>query len=314
MSTDMINLGDDQLPAHLRDQAAADNNDLSQGTSLGFPVISYKGKTWAVVTGGEREMFLNADGDPRSSIQIIIIKASPDLSKVYYASGYTEGSTEPPDCFSNDGATPSVEASEPQADKCALCPKNQWGSRISEAGKKGKACSDYRRMAVVPAGGHDDGSPAHLLRVPPASLKGLVKYSKALDKRQLSYAAVVTKVSFEKEAATPQLVFEAVSYISEDQLHYINELREDTDALEAILASGHGIELEPRDAPAGDDPTAALDNAPQAEPTPKPKKAPAKKAKKPEPKVEDVEVEDVEEDTSASALLDQLDSELGFDD
>jgi hypothetical protein len=127
------------LPAHIAAAFGGNtlNSDLRQGVSAGYPIISYKGKSWALVQNGERNLITRGgDGhdadDPASSIAVVIVKANPHLNKVYYPDGYEEGSTERPICHSNDSITPAPDAQEPQAKRCAVCPHNQWGSKITE--------------------------------------------------------------------------------------------------------------------------------------------------------------------------------------
>ena len=88
------------LPAHIA-ALASSNNDLTGGVGAGgFPVISYKGKVWHIVDGDSRELVTNSEGDPASSLELVVIRANPNLSKVYYAKGYEEGSNEKPTCYS----------------------------------------------------------------------------------------------------------------------------------------------------------------------------------------------------------------------
>lgn len=203
------------LPAHLQASfGSIQNTELTTGVSGGYAVLSIKGKTWALSEGGTREVIRRDDGDPASSIEVVIIKANPNLSKVYYTGGYTEGSDEKPACYSNDGHAPALDAMSPQCVSCAACPHNQWGSRISENGSKGKACADSRRIAVVPSGQLDRPM---LLRVPAATLKDLSVYADLLTRRSAPYQAVVTKIGFEPALAHPKLTFKAVRWLSAEE-------------------------------------------------------------------------------------------------
>lgn len=209
------------VPAHIRESFGGieSNNDLASGVVAGgYPVISYKGNRWHVVEGGNRTLITNEDGDPRSSIEVVILKSNPNLSKIYYEGGYEEGSTAKPTCYSNDGVGPTSDAAEPQANKCAVCPHNAWGSRITENGSKGKSCADLRRIAVAPSG---DLSKPMLLRIPAASLKELSQYAEMLNRRKAPYSAVVTKIGFDPEVAYQKMKFRAVRWLDEAELETI---------------------------------------------------------------------------------------------
>jgi hypothetical protein len=219
MSTQVTTLDNLQLPARLRGAAVPAvieaNNDLFSGAGMTFPVLSYKGKVWHIVEGDERNLVAHPDtGDPLSSIEVVLLKANPAKSKVFYASGYVEGSSEKPDCFSNDGIVPDPQAKSKQAATCEGCPNNVWGSRISDNGNKTKACSDSKRVAVAPAGEIDNPM---LLRVPPASLKDLQAYGAMLSKRGIPYNEVVTRVGFDHTVAHPQLEFKFVRFLTDEE-------------------------------------------------------------------------------------------------
>ena len=207
------------LPAFLKKvDVAALNSDLTAHAGGGFPVISIKGKVFAVVRDGEREVLRNPK-DPDSaatSLDVVLLKANKGTSKVFYIKGYDKDSSEgqKPDCYSNDGVEPAADAQNKQAKKCATCAHNQWGSRVSEKGAtKGKACADAVRMAVAPAGQIND---AMLLRVPPASIKALGEYGQMLAKRGVGYNMVVTKIGFDLQAESPKLTFSAVGLLDDD--------------------------------------------------------------------------------------------------
>jgi hypothetical protein len=218
--------GSKNLPSFLKQVNVADlNADLTSHAGGGFPVISIKGKAFAVVRDGERTLLRNPK-DPESaatSLDVVLLKVNKGTSKVFYLKGYDKDTSEgqKPDCYSADGIAPAADADNPQAKKCATCPHNQWGSRVSEKGAtKGKACSDTVRMAVAPAGQLNDPM---LLRVPPASIKALGEYGQALAKRGVGYNMVVTKVAFDMEAESPKLTFKPVGLLDDDGWSQVQE-------------------------------------------------------------------------------------------
>lgn len=231
------------VPAHIarRFHDVASNNDLSANVGNGgFPVISYKGKVWHVVRGDERILVANEEGDPKSSIEVVILKANPHLSKIYYSSGYEEGSSAKPDCYSNDGVGPARDAQSPQSNKCAICPHNAWGSRVTENGAKGKSCSDSRRLAVAPVG---DLENPMLLRIPAATLKELTVYADLLNRRKAPYQAVVTKIGFDHTVAHQKLTFKALRWLNDEEADLVAEVC-DRDVIRSIVGLEADLELE----------------------------------------------------------------------
>lgn len=212
-----------QLPAHLQAMQDISSDDLISGAGGGFPIISIKGKVFHQVRGGERTLITRAgtDDEPAAAIEVVVLRANPALSKTYYTGGYTDGAEDKPTCYSNDGIAPAQDAQEPQAQKCATCPHNQWGSKISENGSKVKACSDFRRLAVAPIAQLNDPM---LLRVPAASLKALKEYGDVLKKRGVKYPSVLTKIGMDFSVAHPQLTFKPVAFLNEAQANQVVEM------------------------------------------------------------------------------------------
>ncbi len=210
-----------QLPAFLA-QAQTDNTDLANHASQGFPSISIKGKVFTIVSGGERHVLPNPKDpeSPATRINVVIVKACPDKSKTYYASGFKDGATgeeAKPTCFSNNGKTPDAASLERQCETCAACKWNVFGTSRGADGTvgKGKACADFVRIVVCTP---DDPETLYLLRVPPASIKALGELSKTLNARKVPYQGVVTEISFDMKEATPRLVFTPRGFVADAAL------------------------------------------------------------------------------------------------
>lgn len=278
-----------QLPAWLAQEAASSASELTAGVGAGFPVMSIKGKVFALVSGGERTPLMNPNDndEPATSINVVILKANPKLSKVFYASGYTEGSDAKPDCFSHDGERPDPSVEKPQCKTCAACPKNEWGSKITEDGKKGKACADSRRIAIANV---DDIDNPILLRVPAATLRPLAEYGQALAQRNVPYSAVLTKIGFDRDAASPKLTFKATGFLEREQYEQVKAVAAG-DVVASIL--GKAGEAPVADAVTEEDTAAAkAAEKPKAEPKAEAKPAKAEKPKaEPKPEVTADEVE-----------------------
>lgn len=213
------------LPAYLQNTDIAEiNADVTGHAGSGFPVISLKGKVFAIVRDGDRKILPNPKDpeSPATSIDVVLLKVNKLTSKVYYAKSYSEDAEGvKPDCFSTDGLKPDASVDEPQSKSCATCKWNEWGSKISDNNSKGKACQDSVRLAVAEPGLVND---PYLLRVPPASIRALGEYGQTLSKRGIAYNMAVTKISFDIESPTPKLVFKGVGLIDESTYAQVQEV------------------------------------------------------------------------------------------
>jgi hypothetical protein len=178
------------------------------------------------------------EDDPAASLEVVILKANPHLSKLFYANGYEEGAAEKPTCYSNDGVAPAADAQEKQATKCAICPHNQWGSRVTENGSRGKACTDLRRLAVAPIG---ELELPMLLRVPAGTLRDLANYADLLNRRKAPYQAVVTKIAFDHTVAHQKLTFKANRWLSEEEAEIVARTLE-KDVINQIVGAGAPVD------------------------------------------------------------------------
>lgn len=209
-------------------------------------------------------------------LSVILIAARHTLSKRYYAEKYTTGSLEAPDCSSRDSVTPDV--ADPIHHNCTHCPKNQWGSRITEAGKEGKACSDYKRVVLWPVELSEDplvlDIAATSLKAPKGQKHTVLMfgdYMTQLAKHGMDPTQVVTKVSF-TDAEYPQLSFTFERYVDEDEWLRVQELRESDDVNTCIdeeLFETEG-EVEDAEPPKTEKPKTTRTRKPKAEPEPEP--------------------------------------------
>lgn len=277
-----------QLPAHLQGVVGQEVFDeLSGGVSSGFPVISYKGKVWKVKSGGETQPYLNADGDPMPSLEVVMLRSNNLPSKTYYKGSYAEGDNSKPDCWSSDGVRPDSGVPQKVHELCASCPMNVWGSKQTDQGKSTKACQDVRRVAVaflyqleeVAAGKRDlKDVDVMLLRVPPASLNPLKDYAeRVLKPKGIPYYVLATKIGFDAEAAYPKFTFKGLRFLNEDEFKASSELRESEEAKRVLNESAEYADA----GNTGEGSEAGVAVAPAAPEAPTP--APAKAKPKPVP-------------------------------
>lgn len=268
------------LPAYLRADPSDLNTDLTAHAGAGFPVISIKGKVFTEVRNGERTVIPNPkDPDsPASYIEVVMIKANKNNSKVWYAKGFDEKAEQKkPDCYSPDGITPAADSENKQSTKCATCKRNVWGGKITDSGKKAKECQDSVRLAIAKPDLLED---PYLLRVPPASIRVLGEYGQMLAKRGVKYNAVLTRISFDPDEATPKLVLKPVGFVDERAYKKVLEVAE-SDVVKNILGSVDFVAEE------------GAAETPQAEQKPEPAKQAAKQAEVVITKAKTVSTEEV---------------------
>lgn len=126
------------------------------------------GKSAVLTDTGSRGRFfstragvLQFDDAPLPGNQMCVIIGAWCLENVYYEDAFDPDNRAPPTCFAfckdpdlKDEMGPDPEhlkddAFTMQSDDCASCEQNQWGSA---AKGRGKACSNRRRLACLPAG------------------------------------------------------------------------------------------------------------------------------------------------------------------
>lgn len=126
----------------------ATTSDLAEAfASKTFPRIGTKDNRFWVVTQDGTQMPVNQI-DPATGyfLDLVVIASNPAITKNWYAEAYQADAAEAPDCYSTDGIAPDPASASPQAQHCAACPHNAFGSADNG---KGKACQDSKRIAVL---------------------------------------------------------------------------------------------------------------------------------------------------------------------
>jgi hypothetical protein len=306
MSTNGIVPFDDlknSLPDFYDQFDSADLDALGAGIGASYAVLSIRGKVWRVKWQGEEHVLRDTKGEPLRSFPGIIVGVSPAISKTYYEGAYESGSNDSPDCASSDGIRPDNGVPNPQNPLCATCPNNVFGSRVLDNGAKAKACADYKRLAVVPASDIENarfGGPM-LLRIPPASLQGLIAFMGLLKQYRCPPYACITAISFDVEAEFPKLQLKPVGAIT-DQALMQRVLEVKGSAVIDTLLNGFGSTG--TDALPSFNPKQAI-SGPAAQPARKATNGAAKPAAKPAPVAPQVE---------EAQLADEGQAEEGDDD
>ena len=260
MQFNIIPLDSGRLPAYLQN-APSELTDLTTGVGAGFGYLSIAGKSWTIINGAEKTMVMHpqAPDVPAQAIPMIIVKASPNLSRTFYVGKFEQGSDAKPDCMSDDGIRPDPASPKPQSQTCAACPHSVYGT--GENGK-GFRCANHRRLAVVLL---NDLERPLMLRIPGGSLSNLRDYASELGKRGLkSYRMVVTEAKFDKESPTPKIQFGHMGLVPDEIYTHLTELSE-SDQVAQILGAGATVVADvPAAAPAPQITHAPAKEVPQA--------------------------------------------------
>lgn len=218
----VIPLNGAQGPLAMRQRLAAGeslNSNFSSNAPESFPTLSIKGKVFrARIEGQEQPLMDPTTNTPIPYMDVVLVNASPRLAKAYYATGFTEGDNNAPNCWSLDSLRPDPSVAQKINPTCPSCPMNQFNSRVMENGKGAKACSDYRRVAVVmPHMLGTDNPIVFMLKIPQSSLKNLKGYADLLSRHQFETQGCITRMTFDHQEAYPKLLFNFVGPLNEAQ-------------------------------------------------------------------------------------------------
>lgn len=227
MSTNVI-----QVPAHIQariaERRASDIKSsvlaavLSEGFS--FPKISVKSSRFRLVEDG-------VETPVGITLDVVIVGANPNISKVFYSKPFTGEANVRPDCFSNDGVRPDASVQVPVASSCQTCPHNVLGSKINPSGAKTKMCADQRHLAVVAAA---DPSKVYEFTVPVSGMKSMREYFKHLQNYGLAPEMVVTTLGFDETANFPKVTFTYKSCLSEAAMNKVDEISTSDEVKEVV--------------------------------------------------------------------------------
>lgn len=271
MQTNLPALQTTNLPAHLAAAIAGKQLTVSANalvaTSSGgaIRIVANQGR-WRVKDGSTETVL------PDLFLDAIFVGALPGVTKAFYIKAYVPGAdnNDGPDCASLLGDVPDAESPHKQAATCAECAQNAWGSKVTPAGVEIKACSDYRRTAIIAA---DDPDVVYQANIPPASIKDWVKYIKELSQRGVDVSMVVTRLTLDDH----KWVFAFNGFANAEQYAAVQELA-GSPAVEDVLGT-LGRKAAPAALPAPAQQAAAPAPAPTPAAAPAPAPEPATPAK-----------------------------------
>lgn len=230
-------------PAQAFKETAGQVERMGEGVGSSYAVLYYKGKNWSLGYRGERYNFVRPDdGTPLGYLDVIFLRGATHKSKSYYE-GYDPNASEGkrPICSSLDSIVPDADIAQPQANACAICPKNQW--RTNAEGKKVRDCSDYKRFAVliVPSLTRPFFNGVALiepvfLRIPGASLDPLTRHGDQMEALGFPMNSFVTRIKFDPNESHPKMVFSALQPLTAEEAPVILKLRDDPQSLRIVGA------------------------------------------------------------------------------
>lgn len=232
------------LPATLQARLSAFTTSSilsSLGASAQVDKISIRGGRFRIAQVGMDEVALS-----QLHLDGVIVYANPNVNHAFYTKAYNKDELDQaPDCASSNGYGPDAGVKSPQSQQCATCPQAIWGSKISPAGKKIKACSESQLIGFIPIDPTTnnffmvDGEPkVFRISVPAGSLKNLGSYAKTLAQRGFPLEIVLTRITFDESADGQRLVFAFNAALPEQAAVYILDyIDQNKDMLDTVVAS-----------------------------------------------------------------------------
>ena len=236
------------VPAFARDGELSDTAKALMGGALGNATkrISIKGGVFRLVAGGKEMASIE-----ERHLDVIVVKAAPKVSRIFYAKSYDGDNITGPDCFSNDGDKPDTTVKAPQAETCMTCKQNIAGSGQGNS----RACRYQQRLAVMLADNPDD---VLQLTLPATSVFGkedgdkrpLQAYVKhlALASPPVDVEKIVTRMKFDTKAESPKLFFAPVRWLTTVEYELSKAKSNTQEALDAIRmtpAQADGVKAKP---------------------------------------------------------------------
>jgi hypothetical protein len=210
--------------------------------------ISIKGGVFRLLAGGKEI----ASIDERF-LDVIIVKAAPKVSRIFYAKSYDGDNITGPDCWSNDGERPDASAENKQGTTCMSCPQNIAGSGQGNS----RACRYQQRLAVV-LENNIEGDILQLT-LPATSVFGKEDGDKrplqafarnlALQNPPISPEMIVTRMKFDTKAEAPKLHFAPSRWLTDEEYAIVKTQGDSDEAKRAVVmtvAAADGVKTAPK--------------------------------------------------------------------
>jgi len=294
------------VPSFVRNHELSETAKALTGGGVGNSTqrISIKGGVFRLLAGGKEIAAID-----ERFLDVIIVKAAPKVSRIFYAKSYDGDNITGPDCWSNDGDRPDASAENKQAASCMSCPQNIAGSGQGNS----RACRYQQRLAVV-LENNIEGAVLQLT-LPATSVFGKEDGDKrplqafarnlAMQNPPISPEMVVTRMKFDTKAEAPKLHFAPNRWLTPEEYEIVKAQGESDEAKRAVVmtvAASDGVK--PAPAPLKIEGTRPMGELTKEEDAPayEPIAAKAKAKAKPVEVEEDAEPEVRKESSKPSAV------------
>ena len=227
-----------QVPAFAQGSELSETaKSLMGGAITSSKRISIKGGVFRLVSGGKEIASIE-----ERHLDVIVVKAAPKVSRIFYSKSYDGDNITGPDCWSNDGEKPDPSIKAAQSVTCMTCPQNIAGSGQGNS----RACRYQQRMAVMLADNPDD---VLQLTLPATSVFGkedgdkrpLQAYVRhlALASPAVDVEKIVTRMKFDTKAESPKLFFAPVRWLTTVEFELGKAKSMTQEALDAVRMTAY---------------------------------------------------------------------------
>jgi len=238
-----VSIFSQEVPEFLR--GAEGLNDLTKSLAgninSGAKRISIRGGVFRKQVGG-KEVGKLTD----RVLNVIIVNARKNVSRVYYAGKYNPDEIVPPTCWANDGDAPDAGVKDKQSTSCATCPQNIAGSGDGNS----RACRYQRRIAVVLEG--DTSGDVYQIALPATTIFGkgegnlhpFESYTKYIAGNGRNIDQIITQISMDLDSDTAKLLFSPLRHINQEEWEIAKKAGESVEAKNAItmtVAQSDGV-------------------------------------------------------------------------
>lgn len=238
-----VSIFSQEVPEFLR--GAEGLNDLTKSLAgnigSGAKRISIRGGVFRKQVGG-KEVGKLTD----RVLNVIIVNARKNVSRVYYAGKYNPDEIVPPTCWANDGDVPDAGVKDKQSSSCATCPQNIAGSGEGNS----RACRFQRRIAVVLEG--DTSGDVYQIALPATTIFGkgegnlhpFESYTKYIAGNGRNIDQIITQISMDLDSDTAKLLFSPLRHINQEEWEIAKKAGESIEAKNAItmtVAQSDGV-------------------------------------------------------------------------
>jgi len=160
--------------------------------------------------------FTAPDGSVGDALEVVVVDYT--ITHSFFEDSYDPDNIVPPLCHSNSRVfqelAPVEGCPSPQAEGCAVCPQNRFGSAPNG---RAKACRNYRLLAVLPVDALDS-APIWTFSVAPTSTGRWDNYVRDLRHENLTPMFAKTKVTFELAGTYAKPQFEMLEPLGKNEV------------------------------------------------------------------------------------------------